>query len=105
MLRHEIEVFTDHKNLTYDTPTTDRVTRWRLLIEEFAPDIKYVKGTNNVVADALSLLDYEDNNSETLEEAHFLNEAFAGEPNQSANDFPMDLRTIATGGWVKRMIL
>ena len=71
LLGHEIEVFTDHKNLTYDTSTTDRVTRWRLLIEEFAPDIKYVKGSNNVVADALSRLDYEENNSEPREETHF----------------------------------
>ena len=95
LLGQEIELFTDHKNLTYDTPTTDRVTRWRLLIEEYAPDIKYIKGCNNIVADALSRLEYEDN-SEAPEEANFLQEAFVGEPNTSANGFPMDVRNIAT---------
>ena len=35
--------------------------RWRLIIEEFIPEIKYIKGENNVVADALSRLDMNDN--------------------------------------------
>ena len=29
--------------------------RWRLILEEFGPELKYIKGDNNVVADALSL--------------------------------------------------
>ena len=31
--------------------------RWRLYIEEYSPEIRYVKGEVNVVADALSRLD------------------------------------------------
>ena len=31
--------------------------RWQLLIEEFGPTIKYIKGPHNIVADALSRLD------------------------------------------------
>ena len=31
--------------------------RWRLIIEEFGPELKYIKGENNVVADALSCLE------------------------------------------------
>ena len=31
--------------------------RWRLLIEEFGPTIKYIKGPKNIVANALSRLD------------------------------------------------
>ena len=31
--------------------------RWRLILEEFGPDLKYIKGENNVVADALSRLE------------------------------------------------
>ena len=31
--------------------------RWRLILEEFGPELKYIKGENNVVADALSSLD------------------------------------------------
>ena len=29
---------------------------WRLILEEFGPELKYIKGENNVVADALSRL-------------------------------------------------
>ena len=31
--------------------------RWRLYIEEYSPDLHYIKGELNVVADALSRLD------------------------------------------------
>ena len=34
--------------------------RWRLYIEEYSPDLRYVKGANNIVADALSRLDMDD---------------------------------------------
>ena len=35
--------------------------RWRLIFEEFGPELKYIKGENNSVADALSFLDMSDN--------------------------------------------
>ena len=35
--------------------------RWRLILEEFGPELKYIKGENNVVADALSRLEFIDN--------------------------------------------
>ena len=35
--------------------------RWRLILEEFGPESKYIKGENNVVADALSCLKMSDN--------------------------------------------
>jgi RNase H-like domain found in reverse transcriptase len=44
LLGHEIEVFTDHQNLVYRHFNTDRVMRWRLLIEEFGPKVTYIKG-------------------------------------------------------------
>jgi len=56
----QIKVYTDHKNLTRDALglTSDRVYRWRLLLEEFAPEIIYIKGIHNTVADAISRLEY-----------------------------------------------
>jgi hypothetical protein len=50
------KVYTDHKNLTQDALglTSDRVYHWRLLLEEFAPEIVYVKGIHNTVTDAIS---------------------------------------------------
>ncbi len=56
----QIEVYADHKNLTRDALglTSDRVYRWRLLLEEYAPEIVYIKGIHNTVADAISQLEY-----------------------------------------------
>ena len=34
---------------------------WRLILEEFGPELKYIKGENNVVADDLSHLEMSDN--------------------------------------------
>ncbi len=52
---------TDHKNLTRDAlgVTSDRVYRWRLLLEEYAPEIIYIKGIHNTVADAILQLEYD----------------------------------------------
>jgi hypothetical protein len=51
-----LNVYTDHKNLTQDCLglTSNRVTRWRILLEEYAPNIIYIKGIHNTVADAIS---------------------------------------------------
>jgi hypothetical protein len=54
-----IIVYTNHKNLTRDGLglTSNRVTHWRILLEEYAPEIIYIKGIHNTVADAISRLD------------------------------------------------
>ncbi len=51
-----INVYTDHKNLTRDGLglTSDRLTRWRILLEEYPPEIIYIKGIYYTVADAIS---------------------------------------------------
>jgi RNase H-like domain found in reverse transcriptase len=56
LLGQQIIVHTHHANLTYKNFFSDRVMRWRLFIEEYSPDLQYIKGENNVVADALSCL-------------------------------------------------
>ena len=61
LLGHHITVYTDHKNLTYKMYNTERLMRWRLIIEEFGPKLKYIKGENNAVADSLSRLEMSDN--------------------------------------------
>ena len=35
--------------------------RWRLILEEFSPELIYVKGSKNIIAHALSRLDKIDN--------------------------------------------
>lgn len=54
---------TDHKPLVYLYSLKDpssKLTRMRLDLEEFNFDIQYVKGKDNVIADALSRIDYDD---------------------------------------------
>ena len=55
-----IKVYTDHKNLTTEALglTSNRVYRWRLILEEYGPDIVYIKGAENTVADAISRLKF-----------------------------------------------
>ncbi len=57
----DIKVYTDHKNLTRDALglISDRVYCWRLLLEEYAPEIIYIKGIHNTVVDAILQLEYD----------------------------------------------
>ena len=59
LLGQVIKVYTDHKNLTYTHFNTDRVMRWRLILEEFGVELLHLPGTTNLVADALSRLPME----------------------------------------------
>ena len=55
-LGQQIKVFSDHKNLTYITSNTERVMRWRLILEELILELIYTKGSKNIAPDALSSL-------------------------------------------------
>jgi hypothetical protein len=68
LLGYKIIVHTDHKKITYAKSTSDKVMRWYLLIEEFGPEFRHIKGKHNLIADALSRLDYDASSKEsTLE--------------------------------------
>jgi hypothetical protein len=71
-----VTVYTDHKNLTRDGLglTSDRVARWQILLGEYAPEIIYVKGIHNTVADAISRLDYDPKLNTTNEYNHATHE-------------------------------
>ena len=56
LLGQEIVIHTDHQNLIHNSFTSDRVMRWRLYLEEYSPQIKYIKGEENATADAISRL-------------------------------------------------
>jgi hypothetical protein len=73
LLGHLITIYTDHKNLTFSNFTTDRVTRWRLIVEEYGPKIVYLPSKCNIIANALSRLP----KLEPHDESAFLEEIFA----------------------------
>jgi hypothetical protein len=54
LMGQQLIVHTDHENLTYKHFNTYRVMQWRLFIEEYSPDLRYIKGKLNIVANALS---------------------------------------------------
>jgi hypothetical protein len=68
----QIKVFTDDANLMRDALglTLDRVYQWRLLLEEYGPEIVYIKGIHNTVADAVSRLEYDPSVNKTAESFH-----------------------------------
>mgnify|MGYP000620621369 CR=1 FL=1 len=92
LLGFEIIVHTDHKNLTFKNFNTERVMRWRLILEEYGPTFQYVKGEKNIVADTLSRLNF---NSET-EENQILEELYnLGQDDIKYNSNPLTYINIA----------
>eukprot|EP00957_Ditylum_brightwellii_P009735 733818-Ditylum_brightwellii.AAC.1 len=59
---------TDHKNLTYDSTMhmCDRVLRQHIMLEEYGVVLKYIKGEDNHVVDALSQLPRNDKQVEVF---------------------------------------
>ncbi len=50
--------------------TSDQVYQWRLLLEEYGPEIVYIKGIHNTVADAVLQLEYDPSVNQTAESFH-----------------------------------
>ena len=69
-----LKVYTDHSNLTKYAlgSTSDRIYRWRQLIEEYGPEIIYIKGIHNLVADAISRLEYDPSANPNADCSHFI---------------------------------
>ncbi len=69
-----IKVYTNHANLIRDAlcMTSDRVYRWRLLLEEYGPKIVYIKDIHNTIADTISRLEYDPSINQTAENYHLM---------------------------------
>ena len=104
LLGQQIVVHTDHKNLTCKNFNTERVMRWRLILEEYGPELKYIKGEDNIVADALSRLDlHEPKDPEEIfvfqhgygqYSRERMAECFAAEPMDVLDSYPLSYRQI-----------
>jgi hypothetical protein len=59
LLGHKLKIYSDHTNLINLTTVikSSQIQRWQWTIEEFGPDLEYINGPRNVVADALRRLD------------------------------------------------
>ena len=95
LLGQQIKVYTDHKNLTYKTFNTERVMRWRLILEEYGPELIYIQGNKNIVADALSRLELVDSPKPLEPEMHVFSELFALEDDDAPDvAHPTNIKTI-----------
>ena len=65
LLGQKLRIYTDNKNLTCKCFNTDIVLRWRLILEDYGPDIEYIKVEKNIVADGLSRIPLNGNEETT----------------------------------------
>ena len=72
----KLKIYTDHENLTCKNFNTDRVLQWRLILEEYGPDMKYIQGEENIAADELSQLP-NNGNQETTHESTYKTETIS----------------------------
>ena len=72
LLGQRLRIYTDHKNLICKNFYTDRLWRWRLLLEEYSPKIEYIKGDKNVLAYILSMF-FLNGNQETTQNSNHKN--------------------------------
>jgi hypothetical protein len=55
-----IYVYRDHKNNTFNNLQTQCVLCWRLFLEDYAVQFRYMNGESNSLADALSRLPFDE---------------------------------------------
>jgi hypothetical protein len=76
VLGEQVILHTDHLNIFHGKLSDDRITRWRLLLEEYGPKYVHIARKNNIIADALWRLEkYEDEKLSETEEGLLLSHA------------------------------
>ena len=105
---YPINIYSDHKNLVYAATMSEsqRVMRWRLILEEFGPNIEHIAGVDNIVADTLSRhpsanIEDDDINSEATNkpaEAEKVKQLYVANNNSDNNNddvvFPLTLSVV-----------
>lgn len=72
---YEVIVYTDHLNLVHKTllMSSDRVMRWRLLLEEYAVEFKHIPGDQNKLSDTLSRYPLDETETKEVNVAELVN--------------------------------
>ena len=73
LLGQKLLIYTDNKNLTFKNNNIDRVLRWRLILEEYGPDIEYIRGENIIVSDERSRIPL-NGNQDTIQKSNYQQE-------------------------------
>ena len=91
---YPVKVFSDHKNLVHAATVSEsqRVMRWRMILEEYGPEIVHIKGEENTSADALSRLPKKAEDVQPNKKVK--HEMFAQEVGKDAA-FPLEYASIA----------
>jgi len=97
---YEVIVYSDRKNLVQAGTIGESQCemRWRLLLEEFGPDIRHIAGEDNTIADALSRMPTTNltesiQSSRTEGDHDSLNEMFYQEKTKDTR-FPLELSEV-----------
>ena len=69
--------------------------RWRLILEEYGPELRYIRGKSNIVADALSQLEMIATHPHTQEEVANLFTKLLTDSGRKLFHFPLAYKHIA----------
>ena len=82
----KVRFHSDHKNLSFENFNSERVRRWRLLLEEYDYSFEYTPGKDNVVADMISRYPLIQVDKQAVENMNTVEEE---------DEFPMDFSVIS----------
>jgi hypothetical protein len=93
---YPIDVWSDHKNLVYAVTLSESqcVMRWRLILEEFGPNIQHIPGVDNIVADTLSRLPSANTDRAEDDTSPETNKMFVTNGTATDDSFPLTLSSV-----------